>query len=295
MFSRLDISRCLLLVLLLFGSIHLTAISATAQAQPTASPVASPTPSLERRFLKNLIRDQKAIWTAPLHLRRADARWFAPLGLSTAALIATDQETDEFGFSRRRSSISKKVSLPGNAYSTAGVATAFYFVGRATGNKRARETGLLGGEALINTGIVVAALKNVTQRQRPDHDQGQGEFFEGGHSFPSGHAASAWALATVIANEYRHRPLIQVAAYGLATAVSVSRFSGRNHFISDVVIGSAIGYGIGRYVYRTNHDRSLDSPSGQAVPRQRSKLFPSIAPRYDRHERSYGLMLAWNL
>ena len=65
---------------------------------------------------------------------------------------------------------------------------------------------------------------------------------------------AAWSLATIVANEYRGRPMVQIAAYSLATSVGVSRFTGRNHFLSDVVVGSAIGYGIGRYVYHQHHD-----------------------------------------
>jgi len=56
----------------------------------TPTPHSSSTPSLERRFFKNILRDQRAIWTSPLHLEGDDAKWLVPLGLSTAALIATD-------------------------------------------------------------------------------------------------------------------------------------------------------------------------------------------------------------
>src|ERR1044072_4823379 len=65
------------------------------------------------------------------------------------------------------------------------------------------------------------------------------EFFDGGNSFPSGHSTQAWAVATVIANEYHDRRMVQVAAYGAATAVSVARFTGQKHYLSDVVAGSA--------------------------------------------------------
>ena len=42
-----------------------------------------------------------------------------------------------------------------------------------------------------------------------------------------------------------------------AAAVSVSRYTGRNHFLSDVLVGSALGYGIGRR-QRQHHPRGLD-------------------------------------
>jgi hypothetical protein len=82
----------------------------------------------------------------------------------------------------------------------------------------------------------------------------------------------------------------------LATAVSISRYTGRNHFLSDVLVGSALGYGIGRYVYKTHHDRSLDSNSRQNVaPQKHSRLIPLIAPVYSRSAHTYGAALNWPL
>jgi membrane-associated phospholipid phosphatase len=177
------------------------------------------------------------------------------------------------------------------------MAAAFYFGGRAKNNARARETGLLGAEALINSAIVVGALKEVSQRSRPLVDHASGEFFDGGGSFPSGHAISAWSFASVIACEYgRHRPLVRFGVYGLATAVSLSRYTGNKHFLSDILVGSALGYGIGHYVYRQHHDRSLDGVGGGPTKHSnRSKLFPFVAPQYNRRARAYGVTLAWSL
>jgi membrane-associated phospholipid phosphatase len=278
---------------------------------PRATP--SPTPIQERRFFANILRDQRAIWTSPFHLARSDKKWLAPLGISAVVLIASDQKTSQLSDNRRRISFSKDISAAGSIYSTGGIAAAFYLFGRATGNARARETGLLGGEALIDGALVFTALKNISQRPRPTIDDAHAEFFDGGHSFPSGHATSAWALATVIANEYHERRAVQVVAYGLASAVSVSRYTGRKHFLSDILVGSAIGYGIGRYVYKTHHDASLDA-TGADVSKEdeaesdganvsrvevrresaRSKLFPFVSPSFNRARREYGLNLVWS-
>jgi membrane-associated phospholipid phosphatase len=270
----------------------------TRRAEPVPTPQArpSPTPRPERHFFSDILRDQRAIWTSPFRLGRGDARWLAPLGITTAVLIASDQETGELGDNRRRISVSKDVSLGGSIYATGGIAAGFYLVGRAAGNERARETGLLAGEALVDSAIVDTVVKNISQRPRPTHDDAHAEFFDGGHSFPSGHAAEAWALATVVANEYHDRRAVQVAAYGLAAAVSVSRYTGRNHFLSDVLVGSALGYGIGRFVYKKHHDATGDASAGEAKSRAlHSKWMPLVAPRFSRAERSYGLALAWGI
>src|SRR5712691_2672317 len=179
--------------------------TSSSQPQPSPTPEAKPSPSPEKRFLINILRDQRAIWTSPFNLRRSDAKWLAPLGFSAVALLATDRHTSgelvENGDNRTRLRISRDISRLGSLYATGGVAAAFYLTGRAKNNARERETGLLGAEALIDSGIVVEALKTVSQRQRPPTDHSSGEFFDGGGSFPSGHAITTWSLATVIAHE----------------------------------------------------------------------------------------------
>src|SRR6266446_5799817 len=284
--------RCAALLAIIIAAMSSGFAQTPTSASPTPQP--SPTPSLERKFLKNILRDQWAIWTSPLRLKKEDAKWLVPLALSTTALIATDRRTaDALHDDRTRLKVSHAISDVGSGYGAGSIAGAFYLVGRATHNARARETGLLGGEALIDSGIVAAVLKHATQRPRPRAGKERGDFFDGGLSFPSGHSISAWSLAAVVANEYRDRRFVQISAYGFAAAVSMSRYTGRNHFLSDVLVGSAIGYGIGRYVYRTHHDPALESTS-QTIPRAPSKLLPLIAPRYSRTAHDYGVALVWS-
>ncbi len=249
-------SKCLF-SMVLSTVFFLAVISAQAQAPsptPSPTPQSSKTPTLESQFFKNVLRDQEAIWTSPFRLHGRDARWLAPLALGTAALIATDRRTgDEVGESTSQLNASRIVSYAGSAYGVGAIAATFYCFGRAKHDARARETGVLGAEALIDSAIVVTALKEITQRRRPLSGPNRGDFFDGGSSFPSGHSIQAWSLAAVIANEYHDHRWVQVGAYGIASAVSLSRFTGRQHYLSDVLVGSAAGYGIGRYVYRTHH------------------------------------------
>src|SRR3989454_2349540 len=272
--------------------------NAKAQAPtPTPSPTPKPaaTPTLERQFFKNILADQKAIWTAPFHLHGRDARWAAPLGLGTAALMVTDRRLgDEIGEFHKQLNMSRIVSYAGSGYGVGAVAATFYLVGRAKHDDRARETGILGAEALVDSAILATAVKEITQRRRPTAAKGRGDFFDGGSSFPSGHSIEAWSLATVIANEYHDHRLVQVAAYGIASAISVSRFTGRKHYLSDVLVGSALGYGIGRYVYHAHHRKSSDAGGDQEEESfSRSKRLPAIEPLYNRHAHDYGVALAW--
>ena len=274
----------------------------TPAGQPTIKPTPSPSPapSLEKKFISNILHDQRAIWTSPFSVRRSDIKWLLPLGISTGALLGTDRNTAaelvEGGSHQTRLNVSHDIARAGSFYSVVGAAAGFYLVGRAKNDQRARETGVLGAEALIDANIVTASLKLVTQRPRPIFDNGRGRFRADGNSFPSGHATNAWALATVIAQEYKHRPLIKWGAYSLAAAVSISRYTGRNHFLSDALVGSAIGYGVGRYVYRVHHDKSLDNDDDDAgiTSFRKSKFFPMITPEYSRVARAYGARLSWS-
>ena len=290
---------------LLFFLILIFSTNTPAQTPRTndpAKPKSSLKLKLEKKFFANILDDQRVIWTSPFHLHQSDAKWLAPIGLSTVVLLATDRRTSgelvEHGDNLNRLRISRDISRLGALYSTAGAAGVMYLAGRASHNDRLRETGLLSVEALIDSNIVASALKIASQRQRPPVDHSSGEFFDGGTSFPSGHAINAWSLAAVITQEYgHHRPLVQVGTYGLAAAVSLSRYTGRNHFLSDVLVGSAMGYGIGRYVYHKHHDPALDTRNekeiGDLGDVARSKLFPRIIPLFYPRAHVYGGKVAW--
>jgi PAP2 superfamily len=90
------------------------------------------------------------------------------------------------------------------------------------------------------------------RRERPAVDDASGKFFQPNVNFDSAFAVIAWSSATVIASEYNGF-FTQVAAYSLATGVSITRIASRNHFPSDVLVGSAVGWMIGRYVHHRHH------------------------------------------
>ncbi len=203
-----------------------------------------------------ILHDQIGMWTSPSKVRLSDATWLVPLGGLTAALLATDSD-----FSRHLSNNPNTLTTYRHisdygAYSMAGGAGGLYFMGLLTHNEHQRETGFLSGEAAIDSLIAVEALKLATGRQRPYQDNGNGQFWKGGASFPSEHAAAVWSIAGIVAHEYPS-PLMKFLSYGMAGVVSVSRIGAKQHFSSDVLVGSAIGYLTSLYVYRQHHNAQL--------------------------------------
>jgi membrane-associated phospholipid phosphatase len=294
-YKALFVSLCVLF-LFSFAS-FLTAQIAPQSAVQTPTPTPTPTSTprqihqLETHFIQNVFKDQGQIWTAPFKLRNYDSKWALPIGFVGATLLATDRTTSRWvGQRGSLPAISRDVSLFGQGYSTAGVAAGFYVAGRILHNDKARETGVLALQSFVDTAIVTDALKVSSQRLRPDSDNGSGEFWDGGSSFPSGHASSIWSVATVIAYEYQNHPWVKYPAFAAATAVALSRYSGRKHFLSDITAGSAIGFWIGRYVYKNYHDPNLDIPKTKSI----TKLRPTFIPYYYGRTRSYGGSLNWS-
>lgn len=211
-------------------------------------------------FLKNLLSDQKAIWTSPKHLHWADGAWLFPLAAATGAFFATDRAIPP-ALTADPNKLNRYVKISNyGLYSMIGAGGGLYVWGKLSHDDHQRETGVLAGEAAIDSFAVASALKYTLGRERPYQGQGLGNFFDHGDSFPSDHSAVAWSIASVIAHEYPG-PLTQVAVYGLATAVSASRVLGGQHFPSDVVVGAAMGWLIGRQVYRAHHDPELGGGS----------------------------------
>jgi membrane-associated phospholipid phosphatase len=283
-------SQCFFVLLVVLATEFVA--QAQTRAAPSPTPTVSPTPSLEREFFKNILRDQKAIWTSPLHLGRKDVKWMIPAGIGMGALITTDRITgDEIAESGRGTTASRIISYPGSTSGVTAVAAMFYIVGRRTNNARARETGILSAQAALDSLIVGGALKAASQRARPEAVRERSEFFDGGTSFPSGHSIQAWSVAAIIANEYHDNRKVQIAAYSIASAVSVARFTVGKHYISDVLAGSALGYMIGRYVYHAHHRETMKS-SGENE--DEVSKWPTITPRYNRGARQYGIGLKWS-
>jgi membrane-associated phospholipid phosphatase len=220
---------------------------------------------------RQIILDQKFLWLRPFQPKRADLPWAGAIVGTTAGLIAVDRRVGQ-GLSDSPPghgyTFSRRIGRLGAPWTGVGIAGAIYLAGRWRGDERAQTTGLLGWRALADSVLIVEVLKNATQRPRPTFSGGSvrnhnadGQFFAGGRAFPSGHAAGAWAIATVISHRHAQRPWIPPIAYGLAGLVSVSRITQRRHFPADVFVGAVLGHLIGRHVAHTAQQNPTEKRS----------------------------------
>jgi membrane-associated phospholipid phosphatase len=150
----------------------------------------------------------------------------------------------------------------GNGLYLGGLIAAFYLGGEIFDEKGLRKTALLSLESWLTAGAFVIGIKAIVGRARPYTGLGSHyfkpfSFRSENHSFPSGHAASAFAVATVIADQTDFM-LVDVLAYSFATFAAMSRIHESKHWTSDVFIGAAIGYFIGKKICSLHRNKDTE-------------------------------------
>jgi len=226
-----------------------------------------------KQAARDFIKDTGRIWSSPFRIKE---RHFGPLivlAATTAFLIAADEDirggfksySDGHGWVGNVGPVITQMGGLGAA-ATAGI---FFGAGLIFKDERARDTGYLAACAMAQSFLVEHALKGLTGRQRPyvadgeDHWAGPTGFFkrydpdyDGLYdSFPSGHTATAFSLATVVALQYRHTTWVPVLAYTIAAGVGLSRVTEDRHWMSDVFVGAVVGHLVARLVVRSHTRR----------------------------------------
>lgn len=234
-------------------------------------------------YIKSYWVDSKAVASAPFHWKTGE--WIAVSAVAGVAILLYTQDKAILAFAQRNQKLSKSPYLKNildplgsGLYSLPSLAI-LYGYGAIWKNDKAKETSLKGLEAFIITGVVVQVIKELGQRHRPytflespnpylwngPYNLIPGASFS---SFPSGHSAAAFAVATVISSSYHNIIWVPIVCYTLASLTAIARVVENNHWATDAFIGSAIGFAIGRLVYHGSYRRLQILPvstAGQGV------------------------------
>ena len=92
-----------------------------------------------------------------------------------------------------------------------------------------------------------------------------------------------WAMATVVAQEYP-KPWVQVLNYTAAFTVTTTRFLARDHWASDMWVGTALGIAIGTHEFHAHCDPELSA----SCKRHHEKM-----PEAERESGEVGALYAW--
>jgi membrane-associated phospholipid phosphatase len=215
-----------------------------------------------KQIPSDILRAQKQIWLFPTKVARG--RQIGPTLLvlgSTAGLVALDPAEARYFRDNSHFYYGLNHRLSGTT-TTAGILAipaAFYLTGVVRKDTYSKNTAVLAAEAVLDVEIPNLVLRNTTRRLRPLDVAPAGNFSDtwfkttgnpltAKGSFPSGHSASAFAVATVFAQRYSKHRWVPFAAYGVAGLVGFSRISSNSHFLSDVGFGSMLGFSISHWV-----------------------------------------------
>jgi membrane-associated phospholipid phosphatase len=236
----------------------------------------------EAKPFQNFPKDQLHIWTSPLRVERKQLPWLIAFGAGAAALIAADKHiSNQLPNSESQIRWGTRLSRTGSSYGVLAIGGGLFAASAIRHDTRMRRTAFASLESLGNSLALTYGLKLITSRERPGSGSGQGHFwsgygdaFGGNKSFPSGHAMESWAVASVIAHEYKDKAYVPWLAYGFASMVSASRVAAQRHYVSDVAIGATAGYLIGKLV----HNRYAPQPNGGKFGWLRPAIQPTIQP-----------------
>jgi len=216
-----------------------------------------------KKFAKNFFSDQKMIWTYPAKVATGHhlVETALVLGGTAAIVAAADPPTARY-FRRHEGTFSPfNDALSEHRTTSATLIAPFALIasGYIKKDSYMAKTGILAAEAWVDVDIIGEVMRNVVRRKRPLDIPSDGNFsatwfkakgspLQTAGSFPSGHTAWGFAVATVIARRYPHHKWVGILAYGLASIDGISRITSSNHFTSDTIFGAVLGYTTGRFV-----------------------------------------------
>ncbi|MFZ2864068.1 MAG: phosphatase PAP2 family protein [Ignavibacteriaceae bacterium] len=140
-------------------------------------------------------------------------------------------------------------------------------------NNEVRNLSLRLAESTVYAELINLSIKFISGRSRPYFSESAFMFdpFKFNFdqtSFPSGHSTLAFAYSSVIAKEYNNF-LWKLGWYSLAVITAYARVYNNKHWLSDIVLGSAIGLFVGEYVnnHKTNRRYNIsDEPVSPPPP-----------------------------
>lgn len=268
----------------------LAALAPAAHAASNADPASPDTPYWRTNIFKRFAADQRFLvlqWY-PQEFHRA---WFTGPLVGAILFAAGSDRGPREGLDYRgqrefaqdrggaQVGIGHALTTIGNAPFVAAGLAFTYLGARRHGDDHLAEAASLSGEALLDVGLWTIVVKSVAARLRPGAES-HGQFFQYGSprngSFPSGHAAVAFSIATVFAEEYRRHRWVPWLAYGTASLIGAARIALGQHYPADVIFGATLGHSIADAVIARQGEHGGD-------------WYDRITPLYDANHHGWGL------
>ena len=214
---------------------------------------------LSKSYLKSYWHSGLTVLGQPLHYDWKD--WTVFGGIATATTLAFVYDDEIFNYidktftNSQSNTISQYSDIYGEELFIIPSIALTYGIGVIAKDTRLKNMSLATLQSFIFAEVASAGIKVLTCRERPDANSqswlGPFATFES-TSFVSGHSTRAFALATTVAGFYPEKKWVGIVSYSLATMTSLGRVISKEHWTSDVIVGAALGYFIGRGVVKFN-------------------------------------------
>ncbi|MCZ7555088.1 MAG: phosphatase PAP2 family protein [Bacteroidia bacterium] len=228
------------------------------------------------------------VLSAPVHFNGNDWLLAGIAVVATASSWMVDEDVREWSQAHRDPQRDDWL-LIGDYYGTGevstGVALLLYAGGEAFDDTWSRTTGRMVFQSMVYSEVFTHVMKAVIGRSRPYADRGNADFhpFTLAHertSFPSGHSTAAFALATTLSRRIGH-PAATVLLFTLAGVTVLQRIVSDSHWLSDTVLGAAIGTSTAWAVTELENRREREAeqipPGRQSTPRHAPLLHARIS------------------
>lgn len=235
--------------------------------------------SFNKHYFKSYLTDTRDLLISPSKWDNKDLLIFSSTCVAFGGLFTQDAQIQKFSQTLRTptlDSISKYGFEPWGGYYSLSTLALFYVHGQIFKNERSKRVSMLGVKSFLLSGILVQMPKHLFNRSRPYHgdypnsmdwkgpippdfeSETLKHFYK--KSFFSGHTTSIFSVATIVATEYRDKPIVPIICYTIASLGGISRIYDNKHWATDVVGGAIFGFAIGKLIYNENNWKINISP-----------------------------------
>ncbi|MEA3496390.1 MAG: phosphatase PAP2 family protein [Bacteroidota bacterium] len=218
---------------------------------------------LNSNYFKSYFYDTKYILTSAFRWKTKDWCKAGIVVGTTIGLYTQDQKIHNFVQKNRSKSVDAlaKIVEPAGGYYPLAALSLTYLGATVFDNNKAKRIALLGIESYLLSGAFVYALKLSGHRHRPNtgdpFNRWDGpQLSTHNLSFPSGHSAAAFSVASVISEELKETKWVPYLAYSIASMTALSRVYDNYHWTSDIFLGSVIGFVTGKTIVKLHKNNS---------------------------------------
>ncbi len=206
-------------------------------------------------------------YARPFHWQRKEWLTFGAILGTSVAVTLLDEPLYEYVKDHQSETADKITDFadflgqPGTIYP---IMIALWGTGVLANNDWLRDTGIMVFASVTTSGLIQTAAKGLVGRARPSTEEGPYSFKPFGgipyHSFPSGHVMLSIATSWIMARQVNWLPA-KVVFYTLPAIVGASRIYKGAHWLSDVLLGAALGIACAESVLRIYPKLKTDKES----------------------------------